>query len=99
MRGVLRNCYLKPLNCSDCSLTSLKDPIHTMPVVFLLCMNFTLFTVDNIYHSQNVSSNRNETLTVTCSHSVETVEFRYGSDVVRSDWTGKYQNFSLAAAK
>ena len=40
--------------------------------------NFTLITVDNIYHSQNVSSNRNETLTVTCSHSAETVEFRYG---------------------
>ena len=41
-------------------------------------LNFTLITVDNIYRSQNVLSNRNETPTVTCSHSSETVEFRYG---------------------
>ena len=42
-------------------------------------MNFTLITVDNIYHNQNVSSNRNETaVSATCSHSAETVEFRYG---------------------
>ena len=34
--------------------------------------------VNNIYHSQNVLSNRNEALTVWCSHSAETVEFRYG---------------------
>ncbi len=47
-------------------------------VVFFSYLNFTLITVDNIYHSQNVSSNHNETLTVTCSHSGETVEFRYG---------------------
>ena len=46
--------------------------------VFSSCLNFTLFTVDNIYHSQNVSSNRNETVTVTFSHRAETVEFRYG---------------------
>ena len=32
-----------------------------------------LYIVDNIYHSQNVSSNRNETLMVTCSHSAEMV--------------------------
>ena len=47
-------------------------------VGFFSYLNFTLITVDNIYHSQNVSSNRNETLTVTCSQSGETVEFRYG---------------------
>ena len=46
-------------------------------------LNFTLITVDNIYHSQNVSSNRNETLTVTYSHSAETVEFRYGFKLLR----------------
>ena len=46
-------------------------------------LNFTLITVDNIYHSQNVSSNRNETLTVTCSHSAKMVEFRYGFKLVR----------------
>ncbi len=46
-------------------------------------LNFTLITVDNIYHSQNVSSNRNEILMVTCSHSAETVEFRYGSKLLR----------------
>ena len=39
--------------------------------------------VDNIYHSRNVSSNRNETLTVTCSHSAEAVEFRYGFKLLR----------------
>ncbi len=44
---------------------------------FLNLFNFTLISVDNICHSQNVSSNRNETLTVTCSHSAESVEFRY----------------------
>ena len=47
-------------------------------LVFSSCLNFTLFTVDNIYHCQNVSSNRNETLTVTFSRSTRTVEFRYG---------------------
>ena len=46
-------------------------------------LNFTLITVDNIYHSQNVSSNHNETLTVTCSRSAETVEFRYGFKLLR----------------
>ncbi len=46
--------------------------------VFSSYLNFTLFTVDNIYHSQNVSSNRNETLTVTFSHRAKAVEFRYG---------------------
>ncbi len=40
-------------------------------------------TVDNIYHNQNVSSNRNETLTVMSSHSAETVEFRYGFKLLR----------------
>ena len=48
-----------------------------------LFLNFTLITVDNIYHSQNVSSNRNETLTVTCSHRAETVEFCYGFKLLR----------------
>ena len=43
-------------------------------VVFCF-FNFALITVYNIYHSQNVSSKRIETLTVTCSHSAETVEF------------------------
>ncbi len=33
--------------------------------------------------SQNVSLNRNETLTVTCSDSAETVEFRYGFKLLR----------------
>ena len=42
-----------------------------------------MITVDNIYHSQNVSSKRNETLTVTCSHSAKTVEFRYGFKLLR----------------
>ncbi len=42
-----------------------------------------MITVDNIYHSQNVSSKRNETLNVTCSHSAETVEFRYGLKLLR----------------
>ena len=38
--------------------------------VFFSYLNFTLITVDNTYHSQNVSfANRNETVTVTCSHS------------------------------
>ena len=46
-------------------------------------MNFTLITVDNIYHNQNVSSNHNETVSVTCSHSAETVEFRYGFKLLR----------------
>ncbi len=46
-------------------------------------MNFTLITVGNIYHNQNVSSNRNETVSVTCSHSAETVEFRYGFKPLR----------------
>ncbi len=35
-----------------------------------------MITVDNVNHSQNVSSNRNETLTVACLHSAETIEFR-----------------------
>ena len=51
--------------------------------VFFSYLNFALITVDNIYHNQNVSSNRNETLTVTCSHSAETVEFRYGFKLLR----------------
>ncbi len=46
-------------------------------------MNFTLITVDNIYHNQNVSPNRNETVSVTYSHSDETVEFRYGFKLLR----------------
>ncbi len=50
---------------------------------FFLILHFTLITVDNIYHSQNVSSNRNEALTVTCSHSAKTVEFRYGFKLLR----------------
>ena len=45
--------------------------------------NFAMIAVHNIYHSQNVSSNRDETLTVTCSHSAETVEFRYGFKLLR----------------
>ena len=57
--------------------------VHTASSVFFSYLNFTLITVDNIYHSQNVSSNRNETLTVTCSHSAETVEFRYGFKLLR----------------
>ncbi len=44
--------------------------------VFFL-FELILITADNIYRSQNVSSNRNGILTVTCSHSAETVEFRY----------------------
>ncbi len=51
-------------------------------VGFFSYFNFTL-TVDNIYHSHNVSSNRNETLTVRCSHSAETVGFRYGFKLLR----------------
>ncbi len=51
--------------------------------VFFLVLNFILITVDNIYHSQNVSLNRNETLTVTCSQNAETVEFRYGFKLLR----------------
>ena len=51
--------------------------------LFFSYLNFTLITVDNIYHSQNVSSNRNETLTVTCSHSAEMVKFRYGLKLLR----------------
>ncbi len=51
--------------------------------VFFFLLNFTLITVDNIYHSQNVSSNRNETVTVTCSHSAKRVEFRYGFKLLR----------------
>ena len=49
--------------------------------VFFPYLNFALITVDNIYHS--VSSNRNEILMVTCSHSAETVEFRYGFKLLR----------------
>ena len=51
--------------------------------VFIFYLNFTLTTVDNIYHIPNVSSNRNETLTVTYSHSAETVEFGYGFKLLR----------------
>ncbi len=54
-------------------------------------LNFTLIIVDNIYHSQNVSSNRNETLTVTCSHSAKTVEFRSAV----SDSYGYHSGFKL----
>ena len=48
-------------------------------------VGFFLFELylGNIYHGQNVSSNRNETLTVRCSHSAETVEFRYGFKLLR----------------
>ena len=46
---------------------------------FFPYLNFTLITVGNIIYSQNVSSNCNETLMVTYSHSAETVEFRYHS--------------------
>ena len=47
-------------------------------------LNFTLITVDNIYHCQNVSSNRNETFTVTCSHSsYMIVEFRNSFKLLR----------------
>ncbi len=42
-----------------------------------------MITVHNIYHSQNVSSNSNETRTVTYSRSAETVEFRYGFKLLR----------------
>ena len=49
----------------------------------LLLLNFTFTTVDNIYHSQNVSSNRNETLTFTRSYSAETVQFRHGFKLLR----------------
>ena len=34
-------------------------------------------------HSQNVWSDRDQTVTVTCSHGVETVEFRYGFKLLR----------------
>ena len=65
-------------NCShDVGLMSLSS------FVFFSFLNFTLITVDNIYHSQNVSSNRNETLTATCSHNAKTVEFRYGFKLLR----------------
>ncbi len=52
---------------------------------FFSYLNFTMITVDNIYHSQNVSSNRNQTLdlTVKCSQSAERVEFRYGFKLLR----------------
>ena len=50
---------------------------------FFSHLNFAFITVDNIYHSQNVSSNRNETLTVTCSHSAEMVEFRYSFNLLQ----------------
>ncbi len=53
-------------------------------VFFCSNLNFTLITVDNIlYHCQYVSSKRNETLTVTCSQSAETVEFRDGFKMLR----------------
>ena len=50
---------------------------------FFSYLNFTLITVHNIHHRQNVSSNRNQTLTVKCSHSAETVEFCYGFKLLR----------------
>ena len=59
---------------------------------FFSFLNFTLITVNNTFHSQNVSSNRNETLTVTCSHSAETVEFCYGFELLRLAF--RFQNFS-----
>ena len=34
-------------------------------------------------HSQNDWSDRDQTVTVTCSHGVETVEFRYGFKLLR----------------
>ncbi len=52
-------------------------------VFFSSYLNFTLITVDNIYQSENVPSNCNETVTVTRSHSAETVEFRYGFKLLR----------------
>ncbi len=63
--------------------------VHTMPFdigfefVSVSYLKFSLITTDNFYRSQNVSSNRRETLTVTCSHSAETVEFRYGFKLLR----------------
>ncbi len=47
-------------------------------VVFLFEL-YLVYTFDNIFHSQYVSSKRHETsLAITCSHSAETVEFRSG---------------------
>jgi hypothetical protein len=42
--------------------------------LFFSYLNFTLITIDNIYHSQNVSSHHYKTLIclVMCSHSAAT---------------------------
>ena len=63
--------------------------------VFFSYLNFTLLTVDNIHHSRNVSSNRNETLTVTCSHSAQAVEFRYGLKLLGSAF--RFQTLTVIA--
>ena len=65
--------------------------------LFFSYLNFTLITVDNIYHSQNVSSNRNETFTVTCSHSAETVEFRYGFKLLRLAF--RFQTLTVSVSR
>ena len=63
----------------------LFTPLRSMSVsrLFFSYLNFTMITVDNIYHSQNVSSKRDKTLTVTCSHNAETAECRYGFKLLR----------------
>ena len=61
---------------------------------FFAYLNFTLITVDNIYHSQNISSNRNQTLTVTCSHSAKTAEFHWGFKLL---WLAlRFQTFTVS---
>ena len=56
--------------------------------LFFSYLNFILISVDNICHSQNVPSHCNETSTVTCSHSAETVistqENKHGIGPVRN---------------
>ncbi len=67
--------------------------------LFFSYLNFTLITVDNIYHSQNVSSNRNETRTVTCSHSAKTVEFRYGFKLLTRLFTFETARLPIQTAR
>ncbi len=91
----IMNEWIRPLsNDAGTKLCRDKMPtrfatVHMMPVRcrfrvrFFSYLNFTLITVHNIHHRQNVSSNRNQTLTVKCSHSAETVEFCYGFKLLR----------------
>ena len=59
----MKLCRHKMNTVCDCSHDAGSMFVSSL---FFSYLNFTLITVDNIYHSQNVSSNRNETCTRLC---------------------------------